>query len=290
MRRIVIGFDGSEHGEDALALGHTLVAAAEDPVVYVATVYAKHRAGIEEAAQIVQPPRRDAARAVLRHARELWPSLPAQAFLPVAAETTGTGLGRLAFDVEADAVVLGASAEHNAWREPVDSAKYKLLHDAPCAVALAPTAYAEGRRSHRLGRIGVAYDGSREARRALQLAAALARDPETTVVVVDVTAVSPDDDISEAALRGARASTSRWLAEAHVSLRETHDVELQQREGPVAEELIEACRDLDLLALGSRCHGHVWRALMPGSVSAKVVDHVDCPLVVVPRTAAEGPW
>ena len=39
MRRILIGYDGSERGDDALALGRALAAAADDAHIVVATVY-----------------------------------------------------------------------------------------------------------------------------------------------------------------------------------------------------------------------------------------------------------
>jgi nucleotide-binding universal stress UspA family protein len=61
--------------------------------------------------------------------------------------------------------------------------------------------------------------------------------------------------------------------------------------GDVAEELVNASRDADLLVVGSRGSGGFARLLM-GSVSSQVTHHAECPVVVVPparqASAAHG--
>ena len=52
--------------------------------------------------------------------------------------------------------------------------------------------------------------------------------------------------------------------------------------GEVAEELIKATHDADMVVLGSRGSGGFARLLL-GSVSSQVVHHAACPVVVVPR-------
>ena len=51
--------------------------------------------------------------------------------------------------------------------------------------------------------------------------------------------------------------------------------------GDVAEELIRASRDADMLVVGSRGTGGFAR-LMLGSVSSQVTHHAPCPVVVIP--------
>ncbi|MGD0375458.1 MAG: universal stress protein [Streptosporangiaceae bacterium] len=59
--------------------------------------------------------------------------------------------------------------------------------------------------------------------------------------------------------------------------------------GEVAEELIKASRDADLLVVGSRGSGGFTRLLL-GSTSSQVTHHAACPVVVIPGThQAAGP-
>ncbi len=53
--------------------------------------------------------------------------------------------------------------------------------------------------------------------------------------------------------------------------------------GDVAEELVRASHDADLLVVGSRGSGGFAKLLM-GSVSSQVTHHAACPVVVVPGT------
>ncbi len=53
--------------------------------------------------------------------------------------------------------------------------------------------------------------------------------------------------------------------------------------GDVAEELVKASRDADMLVVGSRGGGGFARLLM-GSVSSQVTHHAACPVVVIPAT------
>jgi nucleotide-binding universal stress UspA family protein len=53
--------------------------------------------------------------------------------------------------------------------------------------------------------------------------------------------------------------------------------------GEVAEELIKASRDADMLVIGSRGSGGFARLLL-GSVSSQVTHHATCPVMVIPLT------
>lgn len=56
--------------------------------------------------------------------------------------------------------------------------------------------------------------------------------------------------------------------------------------GGPREELVGSARTLDLLIVGSRNYGPLGR-LIHGSVSRYLVGHASCPLLVLPRAAAE---
>jgi nucleotide-binding universal stress UspA family protein len=55
-------------------------------------------------------------------------------------------------------------------------------------------------------------------------------------------------------------------------------------DGPAADVLARATRELDLLVLGSRAYGPL-RAVLLGSVSSRLVRSAESPLIVVPRAA-----
>jgi nucleotide-binding universal stress UspA family protein len=128
----------------------------------------------------------------------------------------------------------------------------------------------------------VGYDGSPQARRALERAASLANGNAVTVVAAipllktspqgPVVDLEPDREAREAALREAAA----LLAERSVRHR------LVEGFGEAAEVIVaEAKRSkADLIVVGSRgVHGA--ERLVLGSVSSKVVTHAPCDVLVV---------
>jgi nucleotide-binding universal stress UspA family protein len=59
------------------------------------------------------------------------------------------------------------------------------------------------------------------------------------------------------------------------------DITVSATTGDMAEELVRASRDADMLVVGSRGSGGFARLLM-GSVSSQVTHHAECPVVVIP--------
>jgi nucleotide-binding universal stress UspA family protein len=130
-------------------------------------------------------------------------------------------------------------------------------------------------------RILLAYNGDDSSRRALDRAAELAHAlgaPITVVSVVPVryghaAAVDPWDDeaVHDAELREAR----ELLAERGL------DAELVRLSGlvPQAIEALAARNDFDLVVVGSRHLGTVWRVLLQ-SVSEHVASHTNASVVI----------
>jgi len=249
MQRIAIGYDGSERGADALALGRALaelltlpgVAQSDAVRVAIALVYPDGPVGAG-GQRTLAARQRHAADHVLDGARAAWPELSPGAFRVVQAGSPAAGLQRLAQEHDVDALVVGASHHGAPGRILPGSATEHTLHGAPCAVFVAPPGYAAAATSA-LRRIGVAFDDSPEARAALAVVRRIA---------------------------DGRADVSVALVEA------AHD--------DPAHELIEASRTLDLLVLGSRGHGPMRRLLL-GSVSTHVVRACACPLLLLPHGA-----
>lgn len=287
MRRIVIGYDGSDRGRDAVALGRAvteLAAADGADDVRVALVYPPvPGAGTEE-----EEARRRQAQRLVAGARTAWPELPADAVELVHGSSPAAGLHGLALERRADAIVVGASHRGPAGRVVPGSATEQTLHGAPCAVLVAPPGYAE-QPSRLLRRIGVAYDGASEARSALALARQLARGREDVTLVVLAVADTtqpfaiPAGHPSDGG--AVEAQADRRLEEANRELAGVAQVALVRRAGDPIRELLDAATELDLLVLGSRGHGPLRRLLL-GSVSTHVVRAAACPLLLLPRGAA----
>ena len=177
-------------------------------------------------------------------------------------------LVELAVDSAACMLVLGRDTRGHLTRT--------LIPRAPCPVAVAPSTAPLPRLSS-LRRIGVAFDGSPTAARALGAARRLAI---ATGAQLAVLAAGPTSE-----------HVATWLHIARLSL-EISDVPYTTAAllGDPAGRLSEASRGLDLLVCGSRGRGRAAAAIL-GSVSTQLVTHAQCPVLVVPPTVArsDGP-
>jgi nucleotide-binding universal stress UspA family protein len=112
---------------------------------------------------------------------------------------------------------------------------------------------------------------------------------ELTVLAVNEVAASPYNGSPSimpqdaVMLEQARQAAESAVAKAAVELGEadTPPVTVVAKNGFVAQELIAAARNADLLVLGSR--GQLsFPALRLGTVSTKVAQYVNCPVVFIP--------
>lgn len=293
MQRIVIGFDGSSRGDDALALGRTLARAAGDGAeVIVAAVYKAVLPRDSHGSESNYQGRlRFEAGELLDRARAACPELGDEAFETVRAGSPAAGLHRLAQERAADVIVVGSSHRAGIGRIFAGSATEQVLSGAPAAVAVAPPGYARTADDgvHALERIAVAYDGAPEARHALREGAALARATDATLVpisVVDTTVPVAMAFGYEQMIEAARERAHADLTDAAATVADAPALELIEREGEPAAELAEASREVDLLVAGSRGYGPVRRLLL-GSVSTLLVRQAACPLLLLPRAAVD---
>lgn len=290
MRRILIGFDGSSHGDDALAFGQVLARAAGAE----ATVAIAYKAAIPKDSSGTesdyQARLRYEAEQELERARGLAPELPAEAFRTVRG-SAASALHRLAEEIGADAIVVGTSHRGALGRVWAGSATEQVLHGAPCAVAVAPVDYAQLPQERRsLRRVGVAYDGSPEAKAALHAAVALAQSAGAAIAPISVVDLRTPTTIAygyEKYVDAVRELAAVELREAGEEVAGSADVELVKREGDPAQELASASADVDLLVAGSRGYGPIKRVLL-GSVSSRLVREAHSPLLLLPRSAEEA--
>ena len=290
MRKILIGYDGSPRGDDALALGRVLAEAADDPQVAVVTVFKALPPVDDVGTPGLQEQRmKGAAEEALAQARSHWPDLESTSFRAVPGASPSAALQPLAAGGDFDVIVVGSSHRHGLGRVFPGSATEQTLAGSPRAVAIAPPRYAE-LPAPALKRIGAGYDGTPESLRALELAADLAVATGATLVAIDVvdTASPP---FTAAYGYGSFREEVRELGVRHIeharhiaAERHVERVETLLPEGFPPDELVAAGRDLDLLVLGSRDHGPALRLLL-GGVSSRVVRDAACPVLVIPRSA-----
>ncbi len=271
---IVIGYDGSSRGEDAVALGEALAEALEaEPVVVSVRGGDSNRE--PDASDAPEGPR-----GIGSEARELSDDSPARA------------LHALAEAEHPSAIVLGSTHRGPLGRVFIGSVGEALLSGAPCAIAVAPRGYAT-REDRPLLRIGVGVDGSRESWAALDVGIQLAQRLNAAFTLVAV--AGPHGQAVGAASAPAPDPASirqegmvRALDEATDRVPTDLPVARRLLRGDPAAKLAEAAEDFDLLILGSRGYGPL-RGVLLGAVSAKLMRSAPCPVLVLPRGASEDP-
>ena len=276
LNEIVIGYDASESARDALCLGR-LLAGVSGARLSVAAVYRSDHLRAE-------------AERKLASAREGLPYGSPASLLPVAGRSVADGLHRLAIDTHADLLVLGAGHRGQLALATSGDLADRLIQGAPCAVAVAPRGLQDDP-DVGLRVIGIAYDGSPEAKRALELAARLALDGHATLRIIGV--VEPASIALTAGAAFAGYPDANWhsrdwlyteLDEAAASVPADLRPQTILATGAADKEILRRAGVLDLLVVGSRGHGPIRRVLL-GSVSAGLIRAAPCPVLVLPRGA-----
>jgi nucleotide-binding universal stress UspA family protein len=193
-------------------------------------------------------------------------------------------------------VVIGSAHHGKAGQIFAGSVATGLLHGSPCSVAIAPHGYA-ARVPAGITEIAVGFDGSPEAKMALDDALELARGNGATVKIIVVAEPPPivygkggGPNYSWHALKeDLKAVMRERLDEALASAPDDVNVEGSLVEGRAETVLAETVGNDGLLVLGSRAYGPMRRVLL-GSVSTPLVRLAPCPVIVHPRPAkAQAP-
>ena len=162
----------------------------------------------------------------------------------------------------------------------------RLLAGSACPVAIAPAGLFE-RAVWPPALIGVAFDGSDEARHALDAGRLLARSSGARLRVITVFEQLAFGAVAPTRTGGASANEIR-RAELRDALeaaqRGAEDVEVEARflEGPPGEVLAQESTDLDLLVTGSRGYGPR-AAVLLGSTTATLMRSASCSGLITPR-------
>jgi len=185
-----------------------------------------------------------------------------------------------------DLVVIGSSDRGRVGRTFPGSTADRLLHSAPCPIAVAPAGYRDSV-PKAFARIGAAVCPDPEAIHALQTAAAIAK---TSGAELDVVGAFPGAALerfeygdlgSSEVLVNVRESAQSDLDEFTRSLGDGIAATAQLFDGSPTRVLVDHAAELDLLVMGSHGYGPLGRVLL-GSVSHEVIRYCPVPVLVVP--------
>jgi nucleotide-binding universal stress UspA family protein len=286
---VVIGFDGSDSGEDAIALGLRMARAIGARSV-IAAVYeddapiGTQRVGAEWVAA-----GREHAGQVLESARKL--AGEEASYRPVGSSSPAHGLDDVA-DAEGASLIVVGSTRHGARRRILPgSTGERLLHGAACPVAVAPRG-ARDAPDAPVQTIGCAFIDTSDGREALDWAARLTARVGGRLRVISV--AGRHSEVFAPVVR--REAEETYITEAKRRYEDALDAALAklppgvQATGEVltgdAVDCLAALddRDVDVLVCGSRAYGPVRRVLL-GGVAARLIRRASAPVVVVPRGA-----
>jgi nucleotide-binding universal stress UspA family protein len=282
--KIIVGVDGREGGRDALALAARLARLFGGDLVAVHAYphdLFSHRGTTPDLESIVHANAEDVIAGELERVGVKAHTVA----LPDA--SPGRALHLAAKRHHSDLIVVGSAHHGPIGRVLAGDVTMGTLHGAQCPVVVAPRDYAE--RGAEVQAIGVAYDGSPEARAAVELARAIAAAANASLRVIRVlepaapggSALAYRPDWAE------RAQERRDEAQEQLDavLAELGDIATGEVvSGSPARELAFAGNDLDLLVSGSRGYGPA-RRLMLGSTSTRLVREAPCPVLVLTRGA-----
>jgi nucleotide-binding universal stress UspA family protein len=253
--RIVVAFDGSDHAQDALVLALRLRDRDDGRLTLACAISAVSEIP-EEVALMLAAGRAHVPPGVRTALRGPSAASPARA------------LTELAERDHADLVVIGSSRRSIDGRISLERTAGRLLQGAPCAVVVAPPGLQTEEPFHH---VGIAYDGSPEARAALAAGYAIAAKCRAAVTLFYARSsaeIGDGDELLDEAAGTAPAGVNPRTLLLH---------------GAAGEQIAAASEgSVDLLVCGSRGYGPIQRALM-GSVAEELMEGALHPVLVFPR-------
>jgi nucleotide-binding universal stress UspA family protein len=276
--RIVSGYAGDQPGRDAVVLAAKLASLSDAKLT---VVFPYHPLFAAVSGEVAKEAVRDELHALLGD----HPSLDSARYHWSTASWPIRALHELAAYEGADLVVFGAA--HGRLQRHL-SLMERMVHGAPCAVAVAPDGYGEEQHGELL-RVGVGFADSAEGRAAVALGRELAERTGGSARVLAGSGLSATlagyaslavalPAIEDEMFEEMNAEVTRVARELDGGA----NLRLDVRRGDPSRVLVEASRELDVLILGSRAYGPVRHAFL-GSVSAEVMRAAHCPVLVLPR-------
>lgn len=283
VRRVLVGYDGTDGGRDAIALAQSLAESDAEfllvDVIPPVGIFTTRPRRLEDE----EPPQSQGF--FLEALRDLH-GRRVETRTYVANSAAGT-LSRIAEDEGFDLVAIGPCHPGAAGRILLGSVGHGLMHGTAVPVAAAPRGWSE-HHPRRIKEIAVAWDSSPEAYEALAHAEQIARreSARLRLLTVDVRAATLPGVIGWEPL--VPKTPDEVLAEGITAV--APDLEASGRcldGGSIPAVIADYCdQDIDLVVVGSRGYGPLARVLV-GSVATGLLHRAHCPVLVVPRPKVE---
>lgn len=287
MPKIIVGVDESDRSKDAVALASQLARGSAAELVLVSVYLYDDFPGRTADAGYEQD-LRDEAEAAIEHAQQGLADVPDVTHCTTASLSPARAIQAIAEREGASLIVIGSSHRGGVGRVLAGTTAERLLHGAPCPVAVAPNGF-HASSSADIETIAVGLDGSDEAKAALVGATAMARalgarlrilEVLDTLVMGTPALISGPGYVMPPMVIEDRAR--KRLAKVVAELPDDVLTEAEVLIGIPEHELAEHSKDADLMVVGSRGYGP-YRAVLLGSVSGRLVRDAACPVLVVPR-------
>jgi nucleotide-binding universal stress UspA family protein len=274
---VLVGLDGREHDQDALALATKLQAALGGQLILA---HAIPPPAVGELEAQYAPQARKRGHQLLASAQEQTGAVARTCL--VETWPAAYSLRQLADDYRAGMLVLASSHRGPVGRIVPGSTASHLLAHPPCAIGIAPRGYAHVT-SKTISTIGVAYDVTPEADQALAAAAKAADTFGARLRLYHATHAIPDapawNEYRQCTYEFAQGILDAGLRQVPTNVAATSRL----LEGAPADVLADAAREdgIDLLYVGSRGYGPIREALF-GGVAGGLIQTSSCPLVIIP--------
>ena len=283
MSEILVGVDGTEGAEDALAFARRL-ATLTGARLRLANAFPytdfPSRASNEAFRQELESD----AKTILDRAGG--DDSPKHAIADV---SPPHALHELAEETGASLIVVGSTRRGPVGCVFPGSTGERLLHGSPCPVAIVPKGYRSSDPDLKV--IGVGYDGSEESEVALVTASELARRVGAALRIIRVF------DTGQIGTPALMSGPGYYSVPREVERKEREQFERRAGEQPQEvevdpmfyagiphKELAEQSKAVDLMIMGSRGYGPR-RAVLLGGVSHALVRKAACPVIILPRGA-----
>lgn len=277
-RRILVGYDGTEGGRDAIAVGKLL----GEPDAEFLLVDVIPPVGLGLGVRRLEDEEPPQSRGFFLEALRELADRPVETRTYVA-NSAAHVLTRIAEEEDCELIAIGPCQPGIVGRILLGSVGNGLMHGAAAPVVSATRGFDKHRR-HTIGEIAVAWDGSPEAREATAHAEVIARREGARLRLVTVA-------IRETMLPGVVG----WESVVPKSPREVLDEGIASvaPDIPVEGRLIdggsipaaiagECGTGVDLIVVGSRGYGALGRVLV-GSVATGLLHRARCSVLAVPR-------